>query len=131
MKKMNKKNGFTLIELIIVMVILGIMAAVAVPRYMGTVSQAEAAAEKAVVDALKAAVENYATQEFLEKKSLHILIHPLWWTLEGNSNHSKLKTFFEYIVGTDLSFFPCTIVTSILWCIFLFKTLFFLPSLIS
>ena len=34
---------------------------------MGTVSQAEAAAEKAVVDALKAAVENYATQEFLEK----------------------------------------------------------------
>ena len=38
----------------------------------------------------------FNTQEFLEKKSLHILIHPLWWTLEGSSNHSKLKTFFEY-----------------------------------
>ena len=50
-----------------VTIILGILAAVAVPRYMGTVSQAEAAAEKAVIDALKAAVENYATQEFLEK----------------------------------------------------------------
>ena len=42
------------------------LAAVAVPRYMGTVNQAEAAAEKAVVDALRAAVENYSTQEFLE-----------------------------------------------------------------
>jgi hypothetical protein len=33
---------------------------------MGTVNQAEAAAEKAVVDALRAAVENYSTQEFIE-----------------------------------------------------------------
>ena len=64
---MKNNKGFTLIELIMVTIILGILAAVAVPRYMGTVSQAEAAAEKAVVDALKAAVENYATQEFLEK----------------------------------------------------------------
>ena len=63
---MKNNKGFTLIELIMVTIILGILAAVAVPRYMGTVSQAEAAAEKAVVDALKAAVENYATQEFLE-----------------------------------------------------------------
>ena len=65
--KMKNNKGFTLIELIMVTIILGILAAVAVPRYMGTVSQAEAAAEKAVVNALKAAVENYATQEFLEK----------------------------------------------------------------
>ena len=50
-----------------VTIILGILAAVAVPRYMGTVNQAEAAAEKAVVDALRAAVENYSTQEFLEE----------------------------------------------------------------
>ena len=64
---MKNNKGFTLIELIMVTIILGILAAVAVPRYMGTVNQAEAAAEKAVVDALRAAVENYSTQEFLEK----------------------------------------------------------------
>ena len=64
---MKNNKGFTLIELIMVTIILGILAAVAVPRYMGTVNQAEAAAEKAVVDALRAAVENYATQEFIEK----------------------------------------------------------------
>ena len=45
MKHTKSRNGFTLIELIIVMVILGIMAAVAVPRYLDSISNAEEAAE--------------------------------------------------------------------------------------
>ena len=49
-----------------VTIILGILAAVAVPRYMGAVSNAESAAEAATVAALRSAVENYATQKFLE-----------------------------------------------------------------
>ena len=65
---MNMKNarGFTLIELIIVTIILGVLAAVAVPRYMGSVSNAEAAAEAGTIAALREAVEQYATQKFLE-----------------------------------------------------------------
>ena len=47
MKHTKSRNGFTLIELIIVMVILGIMAAVAVPRYLDSISNAEKSSEDA------------------------------------------------------------------------------------
>ena len=57
MKKMNKKHGFTLIELIIVMVILGIMAAVAVPRYLDSISNAEESAEDAVISAIRSGLK--------------------------------------------------------------------------
>lgn len=56
----TKQNGFTLIELIIVMVILGIMAAVAVPKYLDSITNAEAAAEDAVVTSMLAGLEQYA-----------------------------------------------------------------------
>ena len=66
---MKNNKGFTLIELIMVTIILGILT-VAVPRYMGTVNQAEAAAEKAVVDASRAAVENYLNTRVFRRGSL-------------------------------------------------------------
>jgi len=62
----NNNKGFTLIELIMVTIILGILAAVAVPRYMGTVNRAEVSAENAVLSALRANCEGYAMEEFMD-----------------------------------------------------------------
>ena len=62
----NNNKGFTLIELIIVTVILGVLSAIAVPRFMGAVTNTEAASELATVAALQVAVKTYATQNFLE-----------------------------------------------------------------
>ena len=59
MKNITSK-GFTLIELIIVMVILGIMAAVAVPRYLDSISNAEESAEDAVISAIRAGLKQAA-----------------------------------------------------------------------
>ena len=61
---MNNK-GFTLIELIMVTIILGILAAVAIPRYTTSVSAAEAAAEDAVISSIRAGLDNYAKEQLM------------------------------------------------------------------
>ena len=52
---MNKK-GFTLIELIMVIVLLGLLAAVAIPRYYDLQADAETAAEQGVVGGVRAGI---------------------------------------------------------------------------
>ena len=63
---MKNQKGFTLIELIMVTIILGILAAVAIPRYMTSVEKAEEAAEDAVISAIKAGLETYAVEQLME-----------------------------------------------------------------
>ena len=59
-------RGFTLIELIMVTIILGILAAVSIPRYMSTVDKAEQAAEDAVISAMVSGLQIYATEKLID-----------------------------------------------------------------
>lgn len=56
MKTLNKQQGFTLVELIIVIVILGILAVTAAPRFLNFQGDAKASVLAGVEGSLKAAI---------------------------------------------------------------------------
>ena len=59
MQKRQGQKGFTLIELMIVVAVIGVLSAIAIPQYQNYVHKAELGAGLATVSALKINVEDY------------------------------------------------------------------------
>ena len=108
----NKKNGFTLIELIMVMIILGILSAVAIPRYLETIQKSEISAEDAVIDKLCSALENYAQHKMLTEGRRYwpenpfeaLETVPQTYTVDGNDADTDNEwTFVNWYSGDENS----------------------------
>src|SRR5436309_9551350 len=55
----SKPQGFTLIEILVVIIVLGLLAALVGPRILGRVSEAKSATARTQIDLLGLALDNY------------------------------------------------------------------------
>ena len=65
MRQLKNKNGFTIIELIMVMIIIGVLAAVAIPRFQDIVIESEVAVEQRILQTISDGLETYARERYV------------------------------------------------------------------
>jgi type IV pilus assembly protein PilA len=63
MKRVITKSGFTLVELAVVIVIIGVLAAFAVPRFKASVERSKAAEAFNYLSSIQAAMERYHARQ--------------------------------------------------------------------
>src|SRR6185436_18939004 len=72
-------SAFTLIEIMVVVVILGILAATVIPQFIGTKQEAKVSAAKAAIAELESAIERFYVQMDrypTSEEGLKVLVEP-------------------------------------------------------
>jgi prepilin-type N-terminal cleavage/methylation domain-containing protein len=69
----RKNKGFTLIELVVIIVVLGILAAIAIPKLFSVTKEAEKASVNTMLANLESALSAYTAKQFVNGQS--IVVH--------------------------------------------------------
>jgi prepilin-type N-terminal cleavage/methylation domain-containing protein len=92
----NSQKGFTLIELVLVIILAGILVAVALARYTSLAKDSERVAVEKTISTLREALSNYSTQQLISHQTITVQ-NPL----TGLSYVSNYAGAFGDIDGTN------------------------------
>lgn len=85
-----KKNGFTLMELMLTIIVIAILVSIAVPNYINTVERAKSREARATLESMRAAEQTYASER---RVMIDLAGGDAEWTLVGlenpNSNNRR------------------------------------------
>ena len=90
--KLRSKKGFTLVELLIVIVILGILAAIVIARFAGATKESKESNLKGNLRTIRASLETYKANS--KSNSYPTTLDDLW---KGTAADVDSKTFLERI----------------------------------
>ena len=98
MKKIKiRKQGFTLLELLVVVLIIGILAGIALPQYRFTVAKSQFATLKNITKSLKESVDRY----YLTHNALPTQFSDLDIDLPITRENDYTSSFYIYFPGVD------------------------------
>ena len=102
MKRGNKESGFTLLEVIIVIIIIGVMAALALPRFFSTVEYTKAAEAMNAVSMVRQSIERcYMMRSTFTNCNV-------FTTLDVEDPGTVPNSHFTYVIGAGAAAYTIT-----------------------
>ena len=98
-KVLKNKNGFTLVELIVIMAVLGVISSIAVPRFLGVQEEAKVDADYATGAMLAKAAELYLVNDDNNVDNLNNITDVE--TLQDELNTTDIKFVSKNLIGNE------------------------------